>query len=126
MTHADIYDRLEDYNSIASVFVNKTVQAFQATWSYDIPRCIAIDIASFNRYERKLSNTLLGLFGGRHTPETRDILNKFERLKQSVFTAQQKYFSWQERLSRTLVGALCKRARCSERGCKPRLPKGSP
>ena len=68
------------------------LRAFQATWSYDITRDIAIGITSFNRYERELSNTPLGLFGGRQVPETRDILNKFERLKQSVFAAQQKYF----------------------------------
>ena len=100
ITHADVYDGLDTYNSVADVFVNQTVQAFFATWSYSITRDIAISIESFGNYRQELSTALLGLFGGRSVPETRDILRKFGRLQQRVLEAQRKFFSWQERLSR--------------------------
>ena len=60
LTHADIYDGPADYNSVADVFVNQTVQAFQATWSYDITRDIAISIDTFRGYQQELSTALLG------------------------------------------------------------------
>lgn len=58
LTHTEVYDGLKNYNSAADVFVNQTVQAFQATWSSDITRDIAISLDSFRGYQQELSRVL--------------------------------------------------------------------